>query len=131
MHKNVALLSIGAALLSSLFMFGVAHAVQIDKRQAVRNLVTAELNGTANASTTQVSSTSPPCTENGMRRTGAPCQKHNLAGSGEKAREETHYTSTGITATLIVPLIVPLIALIFLAVVIRLTPQPPSVKNTH
>ena len=66
-----------------------------------------------------------------MRRTGAPCQKQNLPGSGEKAREETHYTSTGITATLIVPLIVPLIALIFLAVVIRLTPQPPSVKNTH
>ena len=39
MHKNVALLSIGAALLWSLFVFDVGHAVQIDKRQAVRNLV--------------------------------------------------------------------------------------------
>ena len=131
MHKNVALLSIGAALLSSLFVFGVAHAVQIDRKQAVHNLVTAELNGTANASTTQVSSRPTPCTENGMRRTGAPCQKQSLAGSGEKATDETHYTSTGITATLIVPLIVPLIALIFLVAVIRLTPQPPSVKSTH
>ena len=127
MYKNVALLSIGAALLWSLFVVDVGHAVQIDKRQAVRNLVAAELNGTANASTTQVSSRPTPCTENGMRRTGAPCQKQSLAGSGEKAIDETHYTSIGITATLIVPLI----ALIFLVAVIRLTPQPPSVKSTH
>jgi len=126
MDKNVVLLSIGAALLSSLFVFNVGHAVQIDKRQAVRNLVAAELSGTANASTTQVSSRPTPCTENGMRRTGGPCQKQSLAGSGEKARDETHYTSIGITATLIVPLI----ALIFLVAVIRLTPQPPSVKST-
>ena len=131
MYKNVALLSIGAALLSSLFVFGVAHAVQIDRKQAVRNLVTAELNGTANASTTSVSSRPTPCPRDGMRRTGAPCQKQSLPGSGEKATGETHYTSTGITATLIVPLIVPLIALIFLVRVIRHTPQPPSVKSTH
>ena len=54
MYKNVALLSIGAALLGSLFVFEVGHAVQIDRRQAVRNLIAAELNGTANAPTTQI-----------------------------------------------------------------------------
>ena len=127
MYKNVALLSIGAALLWSLFVFDVGHAVQIDRKQAVRNLVATELNGTANAPTTQVSSRPTPCTEDGMRRTGAPCQKQRLSGSGEKAREETHFTSTGNTATLIVPLI----ALFFLVTMILHTPQPPSVKSTH
>ena len=67
MYENVALLSIGATLLWSLFVFDVGHAVQIDRKQADRNLMAAELNGTANVPTTQVSSTPPPCTGDGMR----------------------------------------------------------------
>ena len=127
MYKNVALLSIGAALLESLFVFDVGHAVQIDRRQAVRNLIAAELNGTANAPTTQVSSNPTPCTGDGMRKTEAPCQKQRLPGSGEKATHGTRYTSTAITATLIVPLV----ALIVLVLLYRHIPQSPWIKRTQ
>jgi hypothetical protein len=57
MYKNSALLSIGAALLLSLFFFDVGHAFQIDRRQGVRILMAGEMKGTANTPTTQGSTT--------------------------------------------------------------------------
>ena len=67
MSKNFALLSISAALLFSLFFFGVGHAFQIDlKKQAQMKVLTYP-------QTTQVSTTSRPC---GGRNTAA-CGKHS------------------------------------------------------
>ena len=57
MYKNSALLSIGAALLLSLFFFDVGHAFQIDRRQGVRILMAGDMKGTANSPTTQGSTT--------------------------------------------------------------------------
>ena len=128
MSKNVALLSIGAALLWSLFLFDVGHAVQINGKQAARDLLAAEMSGTANAPTTQTSNTPTPCTEDGMRWTGAPCQKHSLPGSGEKTLDKILYTIAGITATLVATLV----ALIVWVLLSRRIPLPPFVKSsTH
>ena len=67
MSKNFALLSISAALLFSLFFFGVGHAFQIDlKKQA-------QMKGMTYPQTTQVSTTSKPCGE----RNTAACGKHS------------------------------------------------------
>ena len=67
MYKNFALLSISAALLFSLFSFGVGHAFQIDlKKQA-------QMRGAVHTQTTQVSNTSRPC---GGRDTAA-CRKYS------------------------------------------------------
>ena len=67
MCKSFALLSISAALLFSLFFFGVGHAFQIDlKKQA-------QMKGMTYPQTTQVSTTSKPC---GGRNTAA-CGKHS------------------------------------------------------
>ena len=55
MYKNSALLSIGAALLLSLFFFDVGHAFQIEKRQDARILMAGEMKGTANPPTKQES----------------------------------------------------------------------------
>ena len=67
MSKNFALLSISAALLFSLFFFGVGHAFQIDlKKQA-------QMKGMTYPQTTQVSNASRPC---GGRNTAA-CGKHS------------------------------------------------------
>ena len=90
MNKNVALLSIGAALLFSLFFFDVGHAAQIQKGQAAPILMVGEVNGTATASTTQVSNMPIPC--GGW--TGARlCRKHSPPGSGEMATDGSLYTS--------------------------------------
>lgn len=75
MNKNSILLSIGAALLLSLFLSDVGHAVQIDRKQGARNLMAMEMNKTTNAPTTQVSSMPKPCKGDGMRRTGGPCRQ--------------------------------------------------------
>jgi hypothetical protein len=48
MYKNSALLSIGAALLFSLFFIDVGHAFQIEKRQDARIVMAGEMKGTAN-----------------------------------------------------------------------------------
>ena len=85
-YKNVTLLSIGAALVLSLFVFDVSHAVQIDRTKQFAHTQTAGImNETANAPTTQLASTPKRCNGDGMRRTGAPCQKQSLPGSGEQA----------------------------------------------
>jgi hypothetical protein len=96
MYKNSALLSIGAALSFSLFFFGVGHAFQIEKRQGVRTLTAAEMNGTANLSIKQVSNTPIPC----GGRSGAPCWKQSPQGSGAMATDGSRYTG----ASMLVPL---------------------------
>ena len=90
MYKNSALLSIGAALLFSLFFFDLGHAFQIEKRQGARILMAGEMKGTANLPTTQVSKTPNPC----GGRTGATCRKQSPPGSGEKATDGVLYTTT-------------------------------------
>lgn len=66
MYKSFALVSISAALLFSLFFFGVSHAFQIDLKKH------AEMKGIANPQTAQVSTTSRPC----EGRDAAACKKH-------------------------------------------------------
>ena len=92
MYKNYALLSIGAALLCSLFFFDVGHAFQIDRRPDARIQMAAEMKGTANLATTQVSTTPNPCTAGGKGRTGAPGTKLCPSGSGEMATTGSLYT---------------------------------------
>ena len=128
MTKNFALLTIGAALLGSLLLFDVGHAVQIDGNQAPENVMAAEMSGTANAPTTQVSNTPIPCTEQGIRRPGVHCQKQSLPGSGEKTINRILYAIAAITATLVVTLI----SLILWVLLSRRIPLPPFVKSsTH
>lgn len=81
MYRNSALLSIGAAMVFSLFFFGVGHAFQIDKNQ------------TANLSIKHVSTTPNPCTEGGYGRTGAPGKQRCPLGSGAQATDGSLYTS--------------------------------------
>ncbi len=57
MEKNSALLSIGAALVLSLFFSGVGHAFQIEKRQDGRILMAGDMKGPANSAATQGSNT--------------------------------------------------------------------------
>jgi hypothetical protein len=94
MYKNSALLSIGAALLFSLFFIDVGHAIQIDRRQDVRILTAGKMKGTANIATTQVSTTPNPCTEGGKGLIGAPGMKRCPSGSGEQATTGSRYTTT-------------------------------------
>ena len=91
MNKNSALLSIGAALLFSLFSIDLGHAFQIDKKQDARTLMAGDMNGTANPLITQVSNT-PPCTDAAMGRTGAPCKRHSPPGSVVKVTDGSLYT---------------------------------------
>jgi hypothetical protein len=90
MYKNSALLSIGAALLFSLFFIDVGHAFQIEKRQDARILMAGEMKGTANLPTKQVSNTPNPC----GGRTGVTCRKQSQPGSGEKVAAGALYTNT-------------------------------------
>ena len=90
MYKNSTLLSIGAALVLSLFLVDGGHAFQIEKRQDARIVMAGEMKGTANLATKQVSNTPNPC----GGRTGAACRKQSTPGSGEKATDGTLYTST-------------------------------------
>ena len=127
MNKKMALLSSGAALLGSLLLFDVGHAIQTEKKQDIRYLTLAEIKGTANAPTTQVSSTLTPCTGDGLRMPEAPCPKDNLQGSGRKALDKILYTIAGITATLVATLI----AIVLWVLLARRIPLPPFVKGTH
>lgn len=89
MYRNSALLSIGAALVFSLFFFGVGHAFQIEKRQGVYILTAGEMKGTASLPIKQVSNAPIPC----GGRTGASCSKNSPPGSGEMATAGSHYTT--------------------------------------
>ena len=92
MHKNSALLSIGATLLCSLFFVDVGHAFQTDRKKDARILTAAEMKSTANLSTTQVSIATNPCTAGGKGRAGAPGTKRCLQGSGEQTTDGDRYT---------------------------------------
>src|ERR1043165_7046672 len=127
MSKNIALLSIGAALLWSLFLFDASHAAQIDRKQASQNLMTAEMNRTANAPTIQVSNTPTPCTEDEIRNLEAPCQKQSLPGSRGKALDRILYTIAAITVTLVITLV----ALVLWVLMSRRIQMQPFVKGTH
>ena len=96
MNKNFVLLSIGAALLFSLFFVDLGHAFQIEKRHAPRTLMAGAVKGAANAPTTQVSNTLIPC----AGRTGATCRTQSRQGSGATATAGSLYT----TASMLVPL---------------------------
>jgi hypothetical protein len=85
MYRNSALLSIGAALVFSLFFFGVGHAFQIDRNQDARILMAAQMKGTASLPIKQVSNAPNPCTEGGKGRTGAPGKQRCPLGSGAMA----------------------------------------------
>ena len=93
MSKNYALLSIGAALVFSLFFLGVGHAFQIAKGQEASIVMAGEMNGTANLSSAQVSTTPNPCTVGGKGRTGAPGAMRCPLGSGGKAIAGSRYIS--------------------------------------
>ena len=90
MSENSALLSIGAALVFSLFCIDAGLAGQIDKNQDARNLMAGKMKGTANLSIKQISNTPTPC----GGRTGASCRKGSPAGSGEMAADGSRYTIT-------------------------------------
>ena len=126
MNKKIARLSSGAALLGSLLLFDVGHAVQTEKKQEIRYLTLAEIKGTATAPTTP--NTLTPCTGDGLRRPGTACQTHSLFGSGEKSVDRILFVITALTATLIVTLV----ALILWVLLSRRIPLPPFVKSsTH
>jgi len=111
MSKNSLLLSIGTALLWSLFIFGVGHAVQTENGQAATpRLVVAELNGTANAPIAQLSNTPNPCHVSGKGRTRAICGKQSLPGSGKRVADWSQYAS----AIFIVTLTIMLSTMIFM-----------------
>ena len=136
MNRNSALLSIGAALLWSLFMSDVGHAAQTESRQDARHLMAADMNGTANAPATQVSNRPNPCSIVGAKgRTRATCGKQRLPGSGERATVQSQYLSAIITATVTVMLSVLTmlaalsLALIALAAWSRRTQHPPLEKT--
>ena len=93
MYRNFAVLSIGAALVFSLFFFGVGHAFQIDRNQDARILMAGQMKGTADLSIKQVSHTPNPCTEGGMGRTGAPGKQRCPLGSGAQATDGSLSTS--------------------------------------
>src|SRR6266850_4181066 len=89
MYRNSALLSIGAALVFSLFFFGVGHAFQIDRNQDARILMAGQMKGAADLSIKQVSHTPTPC----GGRTGASCRTQSQPGSGATATDRSRYTS--------------------------------------
>jgi hypothetical protein len=84
MSKNFAFFSIGSALLFSLFLVGVGHAIQIDLKKQT------QLKGTASSLATQVSSASRPC----GGRNGAACRTYIQRESGEKKTEQSRYATT-------------------------------------
>ena len=89
MNRNFAVLSIGAALVFSLFFFGVGHAFQIDRNQDALILMAGQMTGTADLSIKQVSHTPTPC----AGRTAATCRTQSQPGSGTMATDGSRYTT--------------------------------------
>ena len=92
MYKNTALLSIGAALLFSLFVVDVGHAFQTDRKMDASIVMAGDMKGTANLSTAQVSNTPNPCTVGGKGRIGAPGAKLCPLESEKMATNGSLYT---------------------------------------
>ena len=135
MNRNSVLLSVGAALLGSLFVVDLGHAVQTESRQDAHNLTVAAMNRIASAPTTQVSNRLNLCSVAGKGRSRAlVCGKQSQPRSGERAAEESQATSPIFTMTLTVMLSVVVmmaagsLALIALAAWSRRTPHPPLGK---
>ena len=132
MNKNSLLLAIGTALVWSLFILDVGHAVQTENGQAATPmLMVAELNGTGNVQPAQLSSTPNPCSVSGKGRTRAACGKYGQAASGVRTADWSQYASEIFTVTLSVMLSILIIlaasslALIVLAALSRRIPQQP------
>ena len=89
MNKNFVLLSIGAALLFSLFFVDLGHAFKIEKGQDARILIAGEMKEATVPPATQVSTTPNPC----GGRTGATCRTQSRQGSGATATAGSLYTS--------------------------------------
>lgn len=105
MSKNSLLLTIGIALLWSLFIFEVGHAVQTENGQAATpSSVAAEVNGTALAPIAQLSNTPSPCHVSGKGRTRAICEKQSLPGSGAQVADWSQYASAMFTVMLTIML---------------------------
>ncbi|MDZ4733746.1 MAG: hypothetical protein SGJ16_09195 [Nitrospirota bacterium] len=94
MCKHSTLLSIGAALLFSLFFLDVGHAFQIEKRQDVRPIMAGAVKGTANLPVKQASNLPNPCTEGGKGRTGAPDKKRCPLDPADKVTAVSLDTNT-------------------------------------
>lgn len=92
MNKNSVLLSIGAALLCSLFVVDVGLAFQADKKKDASIVMAGDMKGTTNLSTAQASNTSDPCTVGGKGRVRAPGAKHCPSKSGEMATNGSLHT---------------------------------------
>ena len=103
---NSALLSIGTALLWSLLISQAGHAAQIERATDRRILIAAEMNGTAKAPATELSTTPTSCSVTGKGRTRALCGNHSLFGSEKMALEKSQYLSAVIITTVLVMLIV-------------------------
>ena len=96
MNKNSVLLSIGAALLLSLFFVDLGHAFKIERGQDARILIAEEMKEATTPPATQVSNTPILC----GGRTGATCRTQSRQGSGATATDESLYTN----ASMLVPL---------------------------
>jgi hypothetical protein len=133
---NPALLSIGAALLWSLFLSDPGHATQTERSQDPRNVIAAEIDGAANEPATQVSTTPTPCTGNGKGRTRAFCGKKSPSGLEQWAASESQYLTTVITNTVITVLsaltllVTASLALILLAAWARRIRPPQPLEKT-
>ena len=126
MRRNSVLLSVGAALVLSLFLFDVSHAVQIDRAKQFPPTRTGKMvNSIANAPVTQVASAPIPCRGDGMRRTGAPCTTQTQPGAA--ATSVTPYTTIAIT---VLSIFVMAFALLSVSL-FRRTHQPPFINSTH
>src|SRR5437868_12313069 len=100
MNKNIVGLSIGSALLWLFFASEVGHADQSESRQDSDKVMVAEMNGTTNALTTQLSKTSYPCNLGGKGRTKAPCGNQTLSESGKVTTDWSPYTNAIFTVML-------------------------------
>ena len=131
MNKNSLLLSIATALLWSLFLSDLACAVQTENRQENSKLMVAELNGTANLTTAQLSNTPNPCNVSGKGRTRAACGMYSQPASEARSVDWSPYTDAIFTVMLTVILSALILlaalslALIVLAALSRRTPHLP------
>ena len=130
MNKNSLLLSIGTALVWSLFILDVGHAVQTENGQAATpKLMVAEMNRIALAPIAQLSDTPDLCHISGKGRTRALCAKPSLPGSGERVADWSQYASAIFIVTLTIMLSTMVfmaafsLALIVLAALSRRTPH--------
>jgi hypothetical protein len=104
MSKNSLLLTIGIALLWSLVVSDVGHAVQTENGQESPKLMVAEMNRIALAPIAQLSHTANPCHVSGKGRTRAICGKQSLPGSGERVADWSQYASAIFTVMLTIML---------------------------